>query len=497
MSSGVISFDKIESLQMLAQPCRLILLEFITAIILNLITIMLSVKIMKKTMSFQLQKLTPVSSTVRRVIIITMTPFCLTFLSSTLNAQVVEGVDYSDRKNVDKTFDMAGTDIFGQRFPSESLTFPDPVTGVRITALTTSRHSSTKIYQDHPNWTADGKYIVFSSNRNTSAGGNITFANRNAPPVRTRQFYAISMDSHEIVQVTTGNEAGDLLLGHRKNIAFHIRNNQVIELNLGRLLTDSEQGKVKDSASYERVVASIPAELKPGGMCLDVNDNKIYFSNRVGESSSTIYSIDLDSKKTTTLTEVAFRTGHFQANPFVSGEIMYCWETGGDAPQRIWLLSVDKNGKVTNRPGYKEDADEWVTHEVFVNADNILFNVMGHLDRLQKKPNGIRTLNIRTNQTKLLSNAKELGGYWHAAGTTDLKWAIVDTFDGSIYRYNLENGTVTLLTKGHRPNTQSPFSPQAHAHQSISPDGNWVLFNSSMLTDSDIMMVPIHPETMK
>jgi oligogalacturonide lyase len=412
-------------------------------------------------------------------------------------AQVVEGIDYSDRKHVDKTFDMAGTDIFGQKFPSESLTITDPVTGVKIIALTTSRHNSSKIYQDHPNWTADGKYIVFTSNRNTTAGGNVTFANNAAAPRSGRQFYAISMATHEIVQVTTGGSPGDLLLGHKRNVAFRFRGPDVIELNLGQLLADSEQGKVKDSANYEKVIANIPADLKPGGMCLDVSDNKIYFSHRAGDNLSAIYSVDLQNSKTTKLTEVAFRTGHFQANPFVSGEMMYCWETGGDAPQRIWILSVDKDGKVTNRPGYKENADEWVTHEVYVNADNILFNVMGHLDRLHKKPNGIITQNIRTNKFKILANAKELGGYWHAAGTPDLKWAIVDTFDGSIYRYNLESGTVTLLSKGHRPNTQSPFSPQAHAHQSISPDGKWVLINSSMLTDSDIMLIAIHPAGLK
>src|SRR5678810_432475 len=93
--------------------------------------------------------------------------FCTLLLFFASYSQIIEGVDYSDRKNVDKTFDMAGTDIFGQRFPSESLTFADPVTGVKIIALTTSRHNSSKIYQDHPNWTADGKYIVFTSNRNT------------------------------------------------------------------------------------------------------------------------------------------------------------------------------------------------------------------------------------------------------------------------------------------------------------------------------------------
>jgi oligogalacturonide lyase len=427
------------------------------------------------------------SLTMKRSIV---TGFFLLHLSAT-HAQVIEGINYSDRKNVDKTFDMAGTDIFGQRFPSESLNITDPVTGVKIIALTTSRHSSTKIYQDHPNWTADGKYIVFTSNRNTTAGGNVTFAD---PRARGgRQYYAISMATHEIVQVTTGANVGDLLLGHKKNVAFHFRDNQVIELNIGQLLADSEGGKIKDSASYERVVATIPEGLKPGGMCLDVNDSRIFFSTRQGEGSSAIHSVDLQTQKTTKLVEVPFRTGHFQASPFVSGEMMYCWETGGDSPQRMWLLNVDKNGKVTNKPLYQEKADEWVTHEVFAGPDHVLFNLMGHIDRLRKNQTGIVLLNIRTNESKLLGQAKELGGYWHATGTPDLKWAVGDTFDGNIYRLDIAQRTATLLSTGHRPNTKSPFSSQAHAHQSISPDGKWVLINSSMLTDSDIMLIPLQP----
>jgi oligogalacturonide lyase len=125
--------------------------------------------------------------------------------------------------------------------------------------------------------------------------------------------------------------------------------------------------------------------------------------------------------------------------------------------------------------------------------NQVIFNLMGHIDRLRKNPTGIVLLNIRTNESKLLGQAKELGGYWHATGTPDLKWAVGDTFDGNIYRLNIASGAVTLLSTGHRPNTKSPFSSQAHAHQSISPDGKWVLFNSSMLIDSDIMLIPLQP----
>ena len=31
---------------------------------------------------------------------------------------------------------------------------------------------------------------------------------------------------------------------------------------------------------------------------------------------------------------VPFQVGHIQTNPWVPGEIVFCWETGGKAPQR-------------------------------------------------------------------------------------------------------------------------------------------------------------------
>lgn len=402
-------------------------------------------------------------------------------ISSLATAQVVEGVDYSDKANVDNTFDMAGTDILGQRFPSEYLTIKDEVTGVNIIALTTSRHNNSKIYQTHPQWTPDGKYIVFRSDRNANKG-------------KGGHAYAVSMDNYEIVQVTTGEAGSDLHLGWKKNLAYQFRGNQLVEIKLGELLTDSEGARVKDASAYERVIATVAEDIKPSGMGLDANESRLFFSSKLEEDKYAIYSIDFGSGKTTKLIELPFRVGHLQANPYVSGEMMYCWETGGDAPQRIWYLTIDKQGKVSNRPLYKEGPEEWITHEVFMGPDHILFNVMGHLDRLNKNPSGIFSLNIRNNNVKKYNQAAN-GGYWHAAGTNDLKWAVGDTFNGNLYRLNLDNNKdVSLLTTGHRPNSKSPFTSEAHSHHSISPDGKWVLFNSSMLTGSDIMLVPLHPK---
>jgi hypothetical protein len=73
--------------------------------------------------------------------------------------------------------------------------------------------------------------------------------------------------------------------------------------------------------------------------------------------------------------------------------------------------------------------------------------------------------------------------------------AVGDTFDGKLYRLNLkENEEDVLPTKGHRLNSISPFTSEAHLHPSISPDGKWVLINSSLLTDSDIMLIPLHSD---
>ncbi len=430
------------------------------------------------------RKIVQCLSSIKEILIFNVLPTGLLWVgfvlvSSIVQAQTINGIDYAKKYgDPSYTFEMTDTDIFGQRFPSEHLILSDEKTGAKIIALTTSRHHNSKIYQTHPQWTPDGEYIVFRSSR---ADG---------------QYYAISMDNYEIVQVTTGDRSREFHLGWNKNVAYYFKNGQLIELDLGRLLDDSEKGASdSDPASYERVLATLPEGLRSsGGFGLDANEQRGFFASRLDVERSGIYSVNFNSGNITKLVEVPFWANHLQANPYVSGEIMYCWETGGDAPQRMWYLTVDENGKVNNRAIYKEKPDEWVTHEVFTGPDHIMFNVMAHLDRLQKNPTGVFTANIRTGEVKRHGQVGN-GGYWHSDATRDLKWGVSDTFDGNLHRLNLETGEHTLLTKGHRPTSRGPFTDEAHSHHSISPDGKWVLFNSSMLTESDIMMVRLHPVT--
>jgi oligogalacturonide lyase len=51
----------------------------------------------------------------------------------------------------------------GKRYPSEKTIVNDTVTGVPMSVLTNGQANDAKIYQTHPQWAADGKYIIFRS----------------------------------------------------------------------------------------------------------------------------------------------------------------------------------------------------------------------------------------------------------------------------------------------------------------------------------------------
>jgi oligogalacturonide lyase len=197
---------------------------------------------------------------------------------------------------------------------------------------------------------------------------------------------------------------------------------------------------------------------------------------------SGIRSIDLQTGELKTVIDTPFTMGHVQANPWVSGEILYCQETGGDAPQRMWFVRADGSG---NQPLYKETTDEWVTHEIWLDKDYVLFNVLGHQPKLRTKPQGILSINVRNQEVRLHGQA-EARGYWHCAGTADRRWAVGDTFTGEFYVINLLTGENKLLSAGHRPQGN-----ETHSHHTMSPDGKRVLFNSGLLGNRDIMTITL------
>ena len=420
---------------------------------------------------------------------------------------------------------------FGHHFPSEKRIITDKVTGLPIVVLTTDPANDSKPYQTHTTWTADGQWIIFRSDR----GGHGS------------QAFVVNETTGDIIQLTDGpaTGTGSLNLSRKSKKLYFMRGgpirdrrvaaqsatpplpHQLVELDLGRLIPDSLAGTVKDPATYERIVATLPGDLRDaGGFALDANESAAYWGvawgpvperaepadhrqiddvntdpteareaarkrfELLGRGPGGIRRIDLQTGEVTKVIDVDFRMGHVQTNPWVPGEIIYCHETTGDGPQRIWTVRGDGTG---NRPLYVETPDEWITHETVSGKDEVMFAIMGHLPYLRRHPTGIAVINLRTDEMKLLGQIDEeagkgrRGGFWHCNGSPDGRWAVGDTFSGNIFIINRSTGERTLLTTDHK------MRPD-HTHPIFSPDSKRVLIQSGLLTDGkslDLMVVAL------
>jgi oligogalacturonide lyase len=415
----------------------------------------------------------------------------------------------------------------GRRFPSEKTAYMDKITGFPITVLTTNSANDQKIYQTHPQWTADGKYIIFRSNRTASG---------------STQAFAINEATGEMIQLTDGpgNNASTLNIARKSMKLFFLRGGgrgsaggnlatnenpetatspdgrggqtQIIELDLTKIFADSEAGQMKEASAYERLCATLPPGMREsGGFGLDADEMFAYIGvrggdvgthlppgiepmgvpqgARMGAGPGGLRSVNLQTGEIKVIVDVPFQMGHVQVNPWVPGEIVYCHETGGDAPQRMWTVKADGTG---NRPLYVETPDEWITHEAIITPDEVVFAILGHLDRLQKKPTGLAIINLRNDTMKLVGQApleRPNRGFWHVNGSADGRWAVGDTFAGNIYLINRKTSEMTLLSTDHK------MRPD-HAHPTFSPDSKRILIQSGLLSNGaslDLMVIPIPP----
>jgi oligogalacturonide lyase len=269
----------------------------------------------------------------------------------------------------------------GRRFPSERRVVQDPVTGTELTFLTSEPVGDSKIYQTHNQWTSDGQWLIFRSGRVKG------------------EAMAVNERTGEQVQVTEGGYTGMLNVARRTMKLYFMRQPpgaaptsgepaslQIVEVDLGKLLADSQAGKLKKASAYQRVCGTPPPALQAGGdMALDGDETWAYF--RVGKAEAArhlavgtklepefgprhmgagpagIAALNVQTGATKYVVSVPFQIGHIQTNPWVPGEIVFCWETGGKSPQRTWTVRADGSGL---RPLYPEAEYEWVTHEAVI-----------------------------------------------------------------------------------------------------------------------------------
>lgn len=357
----------------------------------------------------------------------------------------------------------------------------DEITHVPMRFLTAGPASNAKIYQTHPQWTADGTRIVFRSPDRAPDGPQI-FA------VRERDG-AIAALTHG-----PGVRLGSINLSRKAARLYYLRDGtdrrvRLVELNIPN---DLESG----GAVRERDIATFPEGFRDaGGFALDADETAAYTGVLLDDAPSpqaaasrkvegAVWAIDLATGAMHTVVTTPFRVGHVEANPWVPGELLYCHETGGDAPQRMWIVKADGSG---NRPLFVEGPTDWVTHETFADRDHVMFNIMGHTPTLRKRPTGVAVINLRTDAVEMVGQEPDGRGFWHSNATPDGRLAVADDFEGNITVIDRRTGERALVSTGH------VMKPD-HAHPNFSPDGTRILIESGRLsggTRLDLVTIPV------
>ena len=422
---------------------------------------------------------------------------------------------------------LAGLDAaadIGQRFPSERREVVDPVTGTRLTFLTSRPHGDSKIYPTHPQWTADGQWLVF---RSRLAGNEAMVVNEK---------------TGDIVQVTEGGYEGMLNAARKSMKLYFLRragaDRQVVDVDLARVLADSAAGRMQPAAVYQRVAATLPASMEAyGDTALDADEDWLYvrvgaheaarhlapgtklepaFGPRgMGAGPAGIARVNVHTGEVRHVVSVPFQVGHIQANLWQPGEIVFCWETGGKSPQRTWTVRADGTGL---RPLYPEAPYEWVTHEAVIGRDEVALAIMGHraipgaaaavagaatdagganpgqddgwgATGTREKPSGLAIVNLRTRQMQIVGQTPSGSGFWHVHGSSDGRFAVGDDFSRSLYLIDRASHAMMLLTTGHKTTAAD------HPHPTFSPDGTRIEIQSAMLSADgrtlNICIVPV------
>jgi len=453
----------------------------------------------------------------------------------------------------------------GRTWPSEKKIVPDPVTGLPLTFLTSTDGSyrQSKIYQTHRQWTSDGKWLIFRGVRETGSQafavneetGQIVQVTENGfsgmlcAGNRTMKLYVMSGGGGgggrgRGATAAPGAAEGPGRGPERPAGAPPVAPpegrgpgggqgpggagrgfggpRQILEIDLAKLFADVAARTVKPAANYTRVCGTIPATLEAdGNMGLDANDDFMYFrvqgpettqlspgqtllpgfGPRARQTTSGLRSMNLQTGEIKPIVNVGFAIGHVQSNPWMPGEIVFCWETTGKAPQRTWYVKSDGTGL---RPLYPEAPYEWITHEAVIGKDEVVIAMLGHRSIASatpdsnwgiagtfEHPTGVGIVNLRTREMRIVGQVPAWSpGHsdWHVAGSADGRWAASDDFEFEVWLYDRHSGEMNLLA--------GPQNHGAdHIHPTFNAEGTRIEIQSALISQDkhslNICVVPL------
>jgi oligogalacturonide lyase len=331
--------------------------------------------------------------------------------------------------------------------------YTDNMTGARVINLTPDDAHDDVFYQTHPMWTPGMEHFLFISDRDGEG----------ARP------YILEMKTGKTVPVAPDQAMGLHALAPEGDRFFFM---------MDRVLNSLDPRGAFGERETQTHAALPEAALAPaGGMSAGPESAFIFIGVTLGEEQWGIAAWEAAPDTWRIVAKTDFKVGHLQANPDDPNLLLFCHETGGDAPQRIWLLDVAAG---THAPFSKETYEEWVTHECWWGSDRVIFTIWPYDDERKQQAHGVLWADIETQQRHLLAQYPA----WHTQGSPDRKWVLGDDFERNLWLIDTHSLERRLLTQGHRSGELA-----THPHASFTPDSKGIVFNSSKNGQQDIFLV--------
>ncbi len=333
--------------------------------------------------------------------------------------------------------------------------YVDQTTGARVHVITSGESEGEVIYQTDPMWVKGMSYLVFQYNL----------------PDRPRLPHARQMASGVMRPLL--EEPASIALSRHSDRLYLIGNGMLMYVDVVPTFQTLRPPKR---------VAKLPGGISlSGSFSVDATGERIFMGVKFEDEVDVwgVMTYEFKMLEWTTRARTDFKVGHVQAHPSIGGLVLFCHETGGDGPQRMWAVYP---GQQEAMKFHEERYGEWITHETWWTKDRALFTIWPYDEEHEKKPHGIASVDIKGEDFMIHNQYKA----WHTHGSPDGKWILGDDFDRNLWLIHPPTRERRLLTGGHLNAETRP-----HPHASFTPDSRAVVFNSGKFAKHDVMVVEL------
>ena len=329
--------------------------------------------------------------------------------------------------------------------------YEDEKTGAKIYKIVTGPSKNTTIYQTHPMWGKSCEHFYFLSDRSEGKS----------------QLHRLERDTKKISPVLEIG-IGNFSLSWETERVYFFKENKIFKQEV--------DGSKSEIGTYPDEFGTMT-----GGIGISADEKWLYCATHKEEGEQNLLRrMSISEGKWEECTQVPFKIGHVQPNFWNTDLVMFCWETGGDSPQRTWCWS-EKTHKA--EPFFVEPDELWITHEVWWGTERALFTIWPYDEAHKKLPHGVAETD-KEKGSKGSMNLLAQYPAWHTHGSHDFKWVLGDDFDRNIWLILPEKKERRLLVSGKIGN-----NIKVHPHASFLPDSSGIVFNTSCFGYEEIHLV--------